>query len=355
MSSITPDRTTTIESILGKVNAPTYRAKQVFEGVYQKYVKSYGDMTVLPKDLRQALKNELGPQVLCLNNVSEIEGEQTDKVLFETQDKNRIESVLMTFRPNETRTEEHQALCVSSQSGCALGCTFCATGAIGFKKNLTADEITDQILYFLQQGKTVRNITFMGMGEPFENPNLFEALKIITDKDKMGYGQRHVSISTVGIVPGIQRLQKEFPEMGLSFSLHSPFPEQRLQLMPITKTYPISMVMKALKEYIKVTNKKVFISYVLLGGVNDGAEHAEALAKLIKDQGEKQYLYHVNLIRLNPSATFSPFAKSSDDRTRKFQITLSRLGIYNTLRHSFGAEIDAGCGQLCAKYEKSVK
>jgi 23S rRNA (adenine-C8)-methyltransferase len=195
----------------------------------------------------------------------------------------------------------------------------------------------------------------MGMGEPFENPNLFDALKIITDKDKMAYGQRHISISTVGIVPGIQRLQKEFPEMGLSFSLHSPFPEQRLQFMPITKTYPIPAVMKALKEYIRVTNKKVFISYVLLDGVNDSLDHAKGIAKLIKDQGEKQYLYYVNLIRFNPGITFAPFGKSSDAKIKKFQITLNRAGIYNTLRHSFGVEIDAGCGQLCAKYNKVVK
>jgi 23S rRNA (adenine-C8)-methyltransferase len=348
-------RINTIENILSQINAPPYRIEQVFEGVYQKYVKSYNDITSLPKDLRQALENELGPQVLCLNNVSETESEQADKVLFETKDKNRIEAVLMTFKPNAIRTEEHQALCVSSQSGCALGCTFCATGAIGFKKNLTADEITDQILYFLQQGKTVRNITFMGMGEPFVNPNLFEALKIITDKDKMAYGQRHISISTVGIVPGIQRLQKEYPEINLTFSLHSPFPEQRLRLMPITKAYPITTVMKALKDYTKSTNKKVFIAYVLLDGINDSTDHAKGTAQLIKKQGEKQYLYHVNLIRFNPGATFKPFDKPSVARVDKFRKALDSYGIRNTLRHSFGVKIDAGCGQLYAKYERIIK
>jgi 23S rRNA (adenine-C8)-methyltransferase len=348
-------RITTIENLLLRVNAPSYRMGQILEGVYKKFVKTYSDITSLPKDFRQILENELGPEVLCLNSVSQTESEQADKVLFETKDGNRIEAVLMTFKPNEIRIEEHQALCVSSQSGCALGCTFCATGAVGFKKNLTVDEITDQVLYFLQQGKTVQNIAFMGMGEPFANPNLFDALKIITDKDKLAFGQRHISVSTVGIIPGVQRLKKEFPEINLSFSLHSPFPEQRIQLMPITKTYSISAVMKTLKEYIKVTNKKVFIAYILLDGVNDTIDHAKGIAKLIKDQGEKRYLYHVNLIRFNPGSTFKPFGTPSVGRVDTFRKALRSYGIANTLRHSFGTEIDAGCGQLYAKYEKVAK
>ncbi len=346
------NRIDTIEQILNGVNSPPYRKKQVFKGIYQQYIQQYKDFTVLSKDLRQKLEDNFGSQVLCLHKVNEIRDNQADKVLLETQDKNRIEAVLMTFQPNEERTDEHRSLCISSQSGCALGCTFCATGAIGFKKNLTADEITDQVLYFLQQDKPVDNISFMGMGEPFANPNLFDALKIITDKDKMAYGQRHISISTVGIVPGIQRLQKEYPNVSLAFSLHSPFPEQRLQLMPITKTYPIDAVMEALKEFIKVTNKKVFIAYVLLSGVNDSIEHAKELAKLIKKQGKKQYLYHVNLIRFNPGATFKPFNKPSTARVEVFRKALDNFGIKNTLRQSFGVKIDAACGQLYAKYEK---
>ncbi|MFH1899484.1 MAG: radical SAM protein, partial [Patescibacteria group bacterium] len=256
-------RIKTIENILNKVNAPPYRKKQVYNGIYRQHLETFSDLTSVPKDLRAALAQKLGERVLCLTSICETQDNQADKVLFETQDKNKIEAVLMTFKPNEERTEDHQSLCVSSQSGCALGCRFCATGAVGFKKNLSADEITDQVLYFLQQGKVVNNVSFMGMGEPFANPNLFDALKILTDKDKLGYGQRHISISTVGIVPGIQRLQKEFPGVSLAFSLHSPFPKQRLQLMPITKTYPIDTVMKALKDFVNETNKKVFIAYVL--------------------------------------------------------------------------------------------
>lgn len=349
------NRVTTIEYILDSLNAPPYKKKQVYEGIYQQHIKSYAEMTSLPNNLRQILENSLGPQVLCLNKVLETHDEQTNKVLFETIDNNRIEAVLMTLKPNEERTEEHQSVCISSQSGCALGCTFCATGAVGFKKNLTADEITDQVLYFLQQKLAVKNISFMGMGEPFSNPNLFDALKILTDKDKMSYGQRHISISTVGIIPGIKRLQKEFPDINLAFSLHSPFPEQRLQLMPITKIYPISAVMAALKEFVDYTNKRVFIAYVLLDGVNDSIDHAREIAKLLKKQGEKHYLYHVNLIRFNPGTTFNPFNKSSITKIDTFRKTLENYGVRNTLRQSFGVKIDAACGQLYAKYEMARK
>lgn len=288
-----------------------------------------------------------------LKKISETKDEQADKVLFETQDKNRLEAVLMTFKANEERSDEHQSLCLSSQSGCALGCAFCATGAIGFKKNLGVDEITDQILYFLQKGKTVTSLSFMGMGEALANPHLFDALKIITDKDKLAYGQRHISLSTVGLIPGIKRLQKEFPEINLAFSLHSPFPKQRLELMPIAKTYPIDKVMQALKEFVAETNKRVFIAYILLEGINDSLDHAKELARLIKNQGEKAYLYHVNLIRFNPGATFKTFKKPSTMRVNVFRKALTNFGIENTLRQSFGSEINAACGQLYGQYEKT--
>jgi len=348
-------RIKTIESILNKINAPPYRKRQVYAGIYRQHLKTFSDLTSVPKDLRGALAQKLGEKVLSLRSIYETKDSQADKVLFETRDKNRIEAVLMTFKPNEERTEDHQSLCISSQSGCALGCKFCATGAVGFKKNLSADEITDQVLYFLQQSKVVNNVSFMGMGEPFANPNLFDALKILTDKDKLGYGQRHISISTVGIVPGIQRLQKEFPGVSLAFSLHSPFPKQRLQLMPITKTYPIDTVMKALKDFVNETNKKVFIAYVLLENVNDSIDHAKEIARLIKNQGDKHYLYHVNLIRFNPGSTFGLFKKPSTARVSTFRKALDRYGIKNTLRQGFGVKINAACGQLYANYERAVK
>lgn len=348
-------RVNTIEQLFGEMNAPPYRNRQLYQAVYQQYAQNYTDITVLPKGLREKLTETLGNNILTLTNVHEVQNEQADKILFETKDKNRIEAVLMTFKPNDQRSTDHMSLCISSQSGCNLGCTFCATGAIGFKKNLSADEITDQILYFLQRGQTVGNVSFMGMGEPLVNPNFFEALKIITDKDKMGFSQRRLSVSTVGIIPGIQRLQKEFPQISLAFSLHTPFPKQRLEIMPVTKAYPIDKVMEALNHYIDETNKKVFIAYVLLDGVNDSFDHAKELARLIKNQGKNSYLYHVNLIRFNPGSTFKPYDKPSTGRVNAFRKELDRTGINHTLRQSFGVDIDAACGQLYGKYSKMAK
>lgn len=349
------NRVKTIEDLLVSMNAPPYRSKQIFEAVYQQYAKNYTDITSLPKDLRTKLVSELGNKVLSLSNVCELQDEQADKVLFETKDKNRVEAVLMTFKPNEQRLQDHLSLCISSQSGCNLGCTFCATGAIGFKKNLTVDEITDQILYFMQRDQKVGNVSFMGMGEPLVNPNFFDALRVITDEDKMGFSQRRLSVSTVGIIPGIQRLQKDFPQVSLAFSLHTPFPEQRLEIMPITKVYPIDKVMEALNQFIDITNKKVFIAYVLLDGVNDSYKHARKLAKLIKEQGKNSYLYHVNLIRFNPGSTFKPYDKPSTARVNAFRKELDMFGIKHTLRQSFGVGIDAVCGQLYGKYNKITK
>ncbi|MFA6981555.1 MAG: 23S rRNA (adenine(2503)-C(2))-methyltransferase RlmN [Patescibacteria group bacterium] len=344
------NRVNRIESSLSGDVVPAYRKRQVYEAVYQQYRRSYSDIINLPKELRERLKDEFGDAILSLKNVKEIKDEQADKILFETGDGNHIESVLMTYRSNDDRDHDYQSLCVSSQSGCALGCAFCATGVMGFKKNLEVDEITDQILYFLQEGKAVKNITFMGMGEPFANPNFFDALKVITDKDKMGYSQRHIIVSTVGVIPGIKRLQEEYPNVNLAFSLHSPFPEQRLELMPVSKTYPLMDVMKALKEFVEVTNKKVFLAYVLLDGVNDTFEHAQGIADLVKHQGEKKYLYHVNLIRYNPGSEFHPFNRPTTTRVETFQRALDNLGVSCTLRQSFGLKIDAACGQLRADH-----
>lgn len=340
-----------IEDILIKLNEPSYRRTQVFDAIYKGFVKTYDEISVLPKELRAVLNNELGSEVLTLRDISQVIDSQSRKVLFETQDKERVEAVLMEFKANKDRSDEHESLCISTQVGCAMGCKFCATGAIGLKRNLTADEIVDQILYFLQQGNKVDSVSLMGMGEPFANPNTFRALEIITDKDKLGFSPRRISISTVGVIPGIKRLQKEFPAINLGFSLHSPFPEQRLELMPITKAYPISDVMKALKLYVEDTNKRVLIAYTLLADVNDTLEHAKALARLIKNQGAKSYLFEVKLIRFNPGLTTKQFIKPETEKIRAFQKILNDMGIKNTLRQSFGVNINAACGQLYADYE----
>ena len=293
------------------------------------------------------LKEKLGG-ILTLKNINEVKGGQAHKVLFETRDKERIEAVRMIFHPDD---DIHESLCISSQSGCSLGCTFCATGAVGFKKNLTEDEISDQILYFKINNLKISSISFMGMGEPFANPNLFEALKIITDPNFLGISPRRLSISTVGLIPGIKRLTKEFPQINLAFSLHSPFPNQRLEIMPITKAYPINNIFDALDEHIKETNKRVFIAYILLKGVNDSPEHAKEIIKIIKERGRLSYLYHVNLIRYHPGPTISQFEKPNKESVNRFMEIIKDAGTNCTLKQSFGIKIYAACGQLYAKYE----
>lgn len=192
----------------------------------------------------------------------------------------------------------------------------------------------------------------MGMGEPFANPHLFDALEILTSPKLMGISPRRLSVSTIGIVPGIQRLIKEYPNVNLSFSLHSPFPDQREKLMPIARTYPTDQVMKAVDQYVEKTNHKAFIAYILLKNENDSAEHAQALASLIKERGRKSYLYHVSLVRFNPGPAASQYEKPTLEAISKFRTILDRNGIKNTLRQCFGVEVKAACGQLYAAYAR---
>ena len=229
---------------------------------------------------------------------------------------------------------------------------FCATGTLGFRKNLSPDEICDQLLYFIQKGEKIDTIVFMGMGEPFANPQLFDALAMLTDPDYFGLGQRKISVSTVGLIPGIQRLAKEFPQINLAYSLHSAFHEQRMELMPVAKVYPAEAVFIELKDYIEQTNRKVFIAYLLIKGVNDSPEHAKALAALIKKQGPKSYLYHINLIKFHESDVVKGMKKPDETAVERFSTVLMHRGIAYTLRQSFGEEIDAACGQLFAKNRK---
>lgn len=350
---MTKNRLEKIEELLNSMNAPPYRFEQIKQAIYKNGITRYADISTLPKELKQGLIERLGDKVLSLTNIYEMEGGQAQKILFETNDRQRIETVRMLFKPTDERDSFHASLCISSQSGCALACKFCATGMIGFKKNLTADEIADQVLYFNQQNLPVGSVSFMGMGEPFANPNLWSALQILTDRDKMGMSRYKISVSTVGLVPGIERLTGEFPQVNLAFSLHTPFNEQRLELMPVTKAYPIESVMVALARYILTTNNKVFIAYALMDGVNDSYEHAKALIRLIKKQGDKSYLYHVNLIRFNFGPGTDKFKRPSVKKINVFKEMLEKAGIHVTLRQSFGLDIYAACGQLYGKYENN--
>jgi len=337
-------RISSINEYISSHNTPSYHGKQLLHGLYTQG-KTMQDILELPIQLR----NELTPQsVLSLMPVSVVSGDQAERILFHTKEGHPVESVRLTYKSKHDNSF-HYSLCVSSQSGCALGCQFCATGALGLMKNLSVDEIVDQYLYFIQNNKPIDSIIFMGMGEPFANaPNVFEALKILTDSNLCGLSPRRISVSTVGLIPGIKELAQRFPTINLAFSLHSPYPEQRKSLMPITNSYPIDKVFDTLNAYIQKTNNKVFIAYLLLAGVNDSLDHAAALAELIKNQGKKSYLYHVNLIRYNPGPSKTAFIRPDTDAVKAFQDKLHYYHITVTLRQDFGVSIAAACGQLAA-------
>jgi len=244
------------------------------------------------------------------------------------------------------RGGDRNTVCVSSQVGCPLGCLFCATGKMGFKRNLENFEMVEQVLFFARYLKNLKarvtNVVFMGMGEPFLNyENVLSAIKILNDKDGFNLGARKFSISTVGITEGIEKLAEESLEVNLAISLHAPDNELRSQLMPNGKKYNIEKILETVDDYIKKTNRKVMIEYLMIKDVNDSDDSAGKLAKLMKRR-----LYLVNLISYNPTADFQP---STKERIKRFKSILEKAGVYVTERYRFGREIKAACGQLVGK------
>lgn len=341
---MTSPRLEKIRQLLAERNEPDYRYRQICAALFGKYVPHYREITELPLSLREALSATLGDEVLTLRPVDTQESPEATKALFGLADGERVETVLLRGRQEDT------TLCISSQVGCVCGCDFCATGAIGFKRNLNADEIADQALYFLQQGQRLHGLSLMGMGEPLLNPASFDALQMLADKKLFGMSQRSLNVSTVGVTPGIARITAELPQVNLAFSLHTPFSPERDRLVPLNRKYPLGEVMAALDRHIAATHRKVFIVYALFDGVNDTPGHAQALAALLRGRGEFGYLYHVNLMRYNPHTGGGGEYRTSETNLNTFRGLLEAAGVKVTVRHSPGAEIAAACGQLYAKY-----
>ena len=318
---------------------PAYRKKQVYKLIFDELIEDWGKATILPKTLRAQLTKKVPLAINALPFASV--DNRTIKTLVTLDDGLKIETVLMQYK-------NRNSVCVSSQVGCALGCSFCATGKIGFKRNLTAGEIIDQVVYFSRQLKhqrqRVNSIVFMGMGEPFLTyDNVLEAIKIINDKDGFNIGARHISISTAGIPEGINQFANESLDVNLALSLHAADNELRSELMPINRKYPLAQVMDAIKNYLKTKNRKVMIEYIMIGNVNDSNKHAKNVAKLLHDF---RHLYHVNLIQYNPTGTFEP---STHERMQEFVQVLKEYGISSSERFRFGRDINASCGQLALK------
>ena len=331
-----------IKQYLAEINEPKYRFGQIVEAIFKQNINDFNKMTNIAKPLREELEKRFGP-ILSLKPIDKQKSFGVKKILFELKDKEKIESVRMTYR-------DWQSLCVSSQVGCSLKCSFCATGKIGLKRNLTVDEINDQVFHFISTGSKIRTVSFMGMGEPFLNPAVFLAIKDLTDPNLFGFSQRRINVSTVGVVPGLEKLIDQFPQINIAFSLHSPFEEQRKELMPISKKYSIESVLAILDKHIEVNMRKVFLSYLMIDNVNDSSLHVKELILIIK-QRKNNYLYHVNLIAYHPISKSDKFQSSTDDKILWFKRELERARVGVTLRHSPGQSIKAACGQLHAQYQ----
>lgn len=330
-----------IQQAISDWGFPSYRYEQLIQSVFRQRIGEFEHMHILPQRLRRSLINRFGHSVCRLRPVSEKASGQVKKVLLALPDNEHIETVALRYKKG------WESFCVSSQCGCGFGCQFCATGTIGLKRNLTAKEITEQLLYFHLRGHKLDSISFMGMGEPLANPNIFDVLELLTDPAYFGLSQRKITLSTVGILPGIRKMTKAFPQVNLAFSLHSPFDKQRSVLMPVNRKYPLHEVVKALGEHIEKTKRKVFIAYILIGNLNDTPGHARAVAELLRTKTAFPHLFHLDLIPYNPTDKVPcHFIMPDPHRIRQFGDILRAEGLSVTKRAQFGSDIDAACGQL---------
>ncbi|HEX7244942.1 MAG TPA: 23S rRNA (adenine(2503)-C(2))-methyltransferase RlmN [Solirubrobacterales bacterium] len=318
-----------LEKILAEAGEPAYRASQVWEWV-ARGVGSYEAMTNLPAPLRELLVTAVPISTLELAEEARSD-DGTVKALFQTSDGLPLEAVLMRYR------DGRRSVCLSSQSGCPLTCTFCATGRMKFGRNLSADEILDQALHF-RRVEPIDHVVFMGMGEP--TMNLDAVLGACERLPDLGVTHRRTAISTVGWVPGIDRLAESEMPVSLALSLHAPNDGLRSQLMPVNDRYPLADVLAACERYRARRRRKVFVEYVMLDGVNDLPEHARQLAELLDPRA-----YKVNLIPYNPTGAYDG---SSPERIESFRAILAEHRVPVTVRLTRGRDIAAACGQLAA-------
>lgn len=331
-------------SFVEDLGEPKFRAKQLFQWVYQKGVKSYDAMTNLPAAFRQKLAERAILQLLEKDVEQHDPQTSTTKFLFRLTDGQKVESVLM-------RHPWGNSVCVTTQVGCRMGCTFCASTVAGLVRNLTAGEIVDQIVMMqheLPEGERVSGVVLMGSGEPLENyDHVLKAIRLMHDPDGLNIGYRHITISTSGILPGMRRLADEELPITLALSLHAPNNELRRQLMPVARIWPVEEVLEAAREYGEKTGRRVTYEYILIEGVNDNPEQATELAGLLRGS-----LAHVNLIPMNPVTERPQYRRPGGDRVNRFKEILESSGIATTVRREMGGEIDAACGQLRARVQR---
>ena len=349
-----------LEQFLLENRLPKFRLDQIQKAIFTDGVGSFSEITTLSKDLREKMEKELRLLSFDVEKILVAKDGQSIKALLKLISGDLIETVLISPKPGTW------SACISCQVGCQMGCRFCATGKMGFKRDLTSEEITDQILFWKQYLKknssllfknlklkiensniSVGNIVYMGMGEPFNNwKNVSDSINVLTDEKLFGFGSRSLSVSTSGIATGIERMANEFPQVNLAISLHFASDEKRDRFMPVNKIDNLESLKKSLKKYFTITNRKVFLEYIMLDGINDTALDAKMLADFIYGIGST-HLLHMNLIRYN--MTSEQLRPSSKTRTQIFKTELEKHGVHATIRKSLGDEIQAACGQLAGK------
>ena len=322
-----------------------YRAIQLYTWMYEKNARSFDEMTDISLKFREVLKEKY-----CLElpkiHTKQVSSDGTIKLLVQLKDGMKVECVLMRYTYG-------CAVCVSSQVGCNMACSFCSSGILGKQRNLTPDEMVGQIMVINDllreegKGMHVTHVVVMGTGEPFDNyDNVMDFIRIVNAQKGLAIGARHITVSTCGLIEGIKKYAREGLQTNLAISLHAPNNELRNQLMKINKAYPLEVLMPVVKEYEEISGRRVTYEYLLLEGINDTKEHAEQLIKLIKGT-----MGYVNLIPYNETNK-NNYKRSSGNRVHAFLDYLTKGGVTATIRKEFGSDIDAACGQLKAKSEE---
>lgn len=327
----------TLRSVLSDLGEPDYRARQAYQAISRSLVTSFDQMTALPASVRAALAERLNIVSLAERRTLRSPRGDAAKTLFAANDGAPVEAVLLLSGPRAT-------VCASSQVGCGVGCPFCASGRLGLRRGLRAEEIVDQVLHFERQlrarGGRVTNVVLMGMGEPFHNyDESLRACRLLNDRAGFGLAARAISVSTAGVVPGIRRFSAEREQFNLAVSLHAATDELRNRLVPLNRRYPLRDLLRACGEYVRRTRRKLLFEYVLLEDVNDTPEQVAALSRMLA-----RPLYHLNVIAYNE--TGAGFVAPGRARLAAFVAALREAGVACTVRRSPGGEIRAACGQL---------
>jgi 23S rRNA (adenine2503-C2)-methyltransferase len=343
-----------LTGLLQSWGEPKYRARQVWEGLYLQLWQDPEEFTSLPRLLRQKLSEAFEFSHLQPLTVLDSSDGETRKTLFRLPDRQAVEAVLMRYAQRRT-------LCISTQAGCAMGCVFCATGQMGFRRNLSSGEIVEQVLFYARhlkkQAEQVTNIVVMGMGEPFHNYDAtLRAIDLLNHPQGFNLGARRFTISTVGLIPMIRRFTGERRQVNLAISLHAADDDLRASMLPVDRKYPLSALMDACVEYVEQTRRRVTFEWALIRDVNDTLEQAQKLAQLLQVfrrikslDGNFSALCHVNVIPLNPTQHYSGKA-TTRQRALAFQAELEKRGIPCTIRLRRGIDIQAGCGQLAERH-----